>query len=111
MTSGNKEHAVHDTRHMAVDAPAALRRRAMMRVLLEPPGVTCMTLQAHLIGPFAEFQRRGIRCGILRMWIVAIAAMSLPHPVARGTHQSFSNERCFPEPAVFIEGPAGKLRQ
>jgi hypothetical protein len=56
MTPGFEQQAVHDPRHVAGLAPAAVRSGAMMRVPLDTFPAGGVALQAHFVRSRSEFE-------------------------------------------------------
>src|SRR5260370_16960144 len=83
----------------------------MMCVGLEAQRVIGVALKAHLVGAVPELQGRRIRTSIRGVGIMAMAALCLASPIARRTHERFTDECRFAEPAVFVKGAPREVRQ
>src|SRR5262245_54645539 len=81
----------------------------MMRVCNPLCAYRGVTLDAHLVGVVAEFQRSGIRRCVGRMGIVTARALRQTPAETGGTQKRFADERRFAKSSVAVKGACAKL--
>ena len=80
-----------------------------MRVGADICGKFPVTLEVHVMGIIAEFQRRGIGGFVRSMHVMAASAVRLAFTETGRSPESFYHESCLAESAVFVESLAGCL--
>jgi len=105
MIAATKQQGIHDPRHVAGNAAAALRVRRVMRMTCTTGCILKLLVasRAHEVWLIAELRRRRVRSGIVAVRIVAGHTTHAPFFETLRTLQSFDHKRRLPKPSVLVK--------